>query len=143
MQKYLVPYATVTTPNLFEASQLANMKPITTIDQMKEAAKKIYDLGVENVVVKGGKALVGERSVDILYDGKSFEIFDTEKIDTPYTHGAGCTFAACIAAELAKGATVKEAVSIAKRLITEALRQSFKLNDFVGPLNHKAFALKD
>ncbi len=143
MQKYLVPYATVTTPNLFEASQLANMKPITTIDQMKEAAKKIYDLGVENVVVKGGKALVGERSVDILYDGKSFEIFDTEKIDTPYTHGAGCTFAACIAAELAKGATVKEAVSITKRLITEALRQSFKLNDFVGPLNHKAFALKD
>lgn len=142
MKKFLLPYATITTPNLFEASQLADVEPIRTVDELKDAAKKIFDLGVRNVVIKGGKAFSDTVAVDILYDGRGFEIFETEKIDTPYTHGAGCSFAACITAELAKGAPVSEAVSKAKELITEALRQSFKLNEFVGPLNHKAFALK-
>lgn len=142
MKKFLLPYATITTPNLFEASQLADVEPIRTVDELKDAAKKIFDLGVRNVVIKGGKAFSDTVAVDILYDGRGFEIFETEKIDTPYTHGAGCSFAACITAELAKGASVSEAVSKAKGLITEALRQSFKLNEFVGPLNHKAFALK-
>ena len=142
MKKFLLPYATITTPNLFEASQLADVEPIRTVGELKDAAKKIFDLGVRNVVIKGGKAFSDTVAVDILYDGRGFEIFETEKIDTPYTHGAGCSFAACITAELAKGAPVSEAVSKAKGLITEALRQSFKLNEFVGPLNHKAFALK-
>ena len=142
MKKFLLPYATITTPNLFEASQLADVEPIRTVDELKDAAKKIFDLGVRNVVIKGGKAFSDTVAIDILYDGRGFEIFETEKIDTPYTHGAGCSFAACITAELAKGAPVSEAVSKAKGLITEALRQSFKLNEFVGPLNHKAFALK-
>ena len=142
MKKFLLPYATITTPNLFEASQLADVEPIRTVDELKDAAKKIFDLGVRNVVIKGGKAFSDTVAIDILYDGRGFEIFETEKIDTPYTHGAGCSFAACITAELAKGASVSEAVSKAKGLITEALRQSFKLNEFVGPLNHKAFALK-
>ncbi len=142
MKKFLLPYATITTPNLFEASQLADVEPIRTVDELKDAAKKIFDLGVRNVVIKGGKAFSDTVAIDILYDGRGFEIFETEKIDTPYTHGAGCSFAACITAELAKGAPVSEAVSKAKELITEALRQSFKLNEFVGPLNHKAFALK-
>ena len=105
-------------------------------------SKKIFDLGVRNVVIKGGKSFSDTAAIDILYDGRGFELFEAEKIDTPYTHGAGCSFAACITAELAKGAPVSEAVSKAKELITEALRQSFKLNEFVGPLNHKAFALK-
>ena len=142
MKKNLLPYAKVTTPNLFEASQLADTQPIRNIEELKEAAKKIYDLGVENVVIKGGKTFSENVAIDLLYDGKNFELFETEKINTPYTHGAGCSFAACITAELSKGATVYEAVNTTKTLITEALRQSFKLNDFVGPLNHKAFALK-
>ena len=110
MRKALLPNATVTTPNLFEAAQLADVEPITNLDD--------------------------------LYDGSNFDVIETEKIDTPYTHGAGCSFAACMTAELAKGATVKEALETTKTLITEALRQSFKLGEFVGPLNHKAFALK-
>lgn len=142
MQKALLPYATVTTPNLFEASQLAGVEPITTLEELKDAAKKIYDFGVKNVVIKGGKSFSEKAAIDILYDGTNFEIFETEKINTPYTHGAGCTFAACLTAELAKGASIKEAVETTKTLITEALRQSFKLNDFVGPLHHKSFALK-
>ena len=85
---------------------------------------------------------VENHAIDVLYDGSNFDVIETEKIDTPYTHGAGCSFAACMTAELAKGATVKEALETTKTLITEALRQSFKLGEFVGPLNHKAFALK-
>ena len=108
----------------------------------KEAAKKIYDFGVKNVVIKGGKSFSKNSAIDVLYDGSNFDVIETEKIDTPYTHGAGCSFAACMTAELAKGATVKEALETTKTLITEALRQSFKLGEFVGPLNHKAFALK-
>ena len=142
MRKALLPNATLTTPNLFEAAQLADIEPITNLDDLKEAAKKIYDFGVKNVVIKGGKSFSKNSAIDVLYDGSNFDVIETEKIDTPYTHGAGCSFAACMTAELAKGATVKEALETTKTLITEALRQSFKLGEFVGPLNHKAFALK-
>lgn len=142
MRKSLMPYATVTTPNLFEAAQLADTGAITDMDKMKEAAKKIYDLGVKNVVIKGGRSFSETAAVDVLYDGNNFEIFESEKIDTAFTHGAGCSFAACLTAELAKGKTVREAVETTKILIMEALRNSFKLNEFVGPLYHKAFASK-
>ena len=114
-----------------------------TMEELKDSAKRIFDLGVKNVVIKGGKSFSDTVALDILYDGSKFEIFETEKIDTPYNHGAGCSFAACITAELAKGLTVYEAVSQSKMLITEALKNSFKLNEFVGPLYHKAFALKE
>ena len=142
MKNHLLPYATVVTPNLFEAAQLAGMEKIDTLEEAKEAAKKICDLGAKNVVIKGRKFFAGEKSIDFLYDGKDFEFFESEKIDTEWNHGAGCTFSASITAELAKGSTVSEAVSTTKKLITEALKQSFKLNDYTGPLNHKAFALK-
>ena len=142
MRKALLPNATVTTPNLFEAAQLADVEPITNLDDLKEAAKKIYDFGVKNVVIKGRKFFAGDKSVDILYDGKDFEFFESEKIDTEWNHGAGCTFSASVTAEIAKGSTVSQAVATTKKLIAEALKQSFKLNDYTGPLNHKAFALK-
>ncbi len=71
-------------------------------------------------------------------DGKSFEIFEQDKINTTNTHGAGCTFSAAIAAQLAKGADVREAVFSAKTFVTEAIRRSFTLNRFVGTLDHGA-----
>lgn len=142
MQEFLMPYADVVTPNLFEAAQLANMSVLASIEDVKEAARKIYDLGAKNVVIKGGKSLSENSAIDILYSGKGFEIFESEKIDTPNTHGAGCSFAASITAELAKGASVSEAVAVTKKCMTEALRESFRLNQHVGPLYHKAFALK-
>jgi len=142
MKKCLLPYATVVTPNLFEAAELAGMERIDTIEEAKKAAEKIRDLGVKNVVIKGRKFFTGDKSLDILYDGNNFEFFESEKIDTEWNHGAGCTFSASITAEIAKGATVSQAVATTKKLIAEALKQSFKLNDYTGPLNHKAFALK-
>ena len=116
-KRTLVPLATVVTPNLFEAAQLGGMKTIETIEQMKEAAQKIKDLGAGTVVIKGGKGISPLRAIDIIYDGTDFEILESEKIDTSNTHGAGCTFSAAIAAELAKGADTPAAIRTASGII--------------------------
>src|SRR3954452_24309257 len=115
MRELLLPRAYVVTPNLFEAGQLAQTGPVKTLEQMKQAAVKIHDLGAKYVVIKGGsKLLTEEKSIDLLYDGKDFTIFESEKVETNFTHGAGCTFSAAITAELAKGSSVVEAVEVAK-----------------------------
>ncbi|SEN45333.1 pyridoxine kinase [Mesobacillus persicus] len=139
MRELLLPRATVVTPNLFEAWQLAQTGPIKTIDDMKEAAAKIHDLGAKNVIIKGGSKFNHEKAIDLAYDGKEFRIFESEKFGTTYTHGAGCTFAAAIAAELGKGKNVDEALAIAKDFVTEAIHHGFKLNEYVGPVMHGAY----
>lgn len=141
LRDVLVPKALVVTPNLFEASQLSGMGPIKTVEQMKEAAAKIQERGAKYVIVKGGGKLEHEAAVDVLYDGKNFEVLESERIATTYTHGAGCTYSAAIAAELAKGKTAREAIELAKAFITEAIRHSFPLNQYVGPTNHAAYRL--
>lgn len=139
LRDVLVPRATVVTPNLFEAGQLSGIGTIRTIEQMKEAAVKIHELGAKYVLIKGGGKLQHEKAVDVLYDGKTFDILESDRIETTYTHGAGCTYSAAIAAELAKGQPVKEAILTAKAFITEAIRHSFPLNQYVGPTNHGAY----
>ncbi|CAM3831081.1 pyridoxine/pyridoxal/pyridoxamine kinase [Mesobacillus zeae] len=139
MRDLLLPRATVVTPNLFEAWQLAGTGPIRTIDDMKQAAAKIHDLGAKYVMIKGGNKLDHEKAVDLLFDGKEFRLFESEKVGTTFTHGAGCTFAAAITAGLAKGKPVEEAVEVAKAFITEAIRNGFRLNDYVGPTMHCAY----
>ncbi|KAB7707521.1 pyridoxine/pyridoxal/pyridoxamine kinase [Bacillus aerolatus] len=139
MREFLLPIATVVTPNLFEAGQLSGLGPIRTVDQMKEAAKKIHELGAKYVVVKGGKQLEHEKAVDVFYDGNEFTVLEAEKVATTYNHGAGCTFAAAITANLAKGQDVKTAVSNAKDFVSAAIRHGFKLNQYVGPVMHGAF----
>jgi pyridoxine kinase len=141
LRDVLVPKALVVTPNLFEASQLSGVGPIKTVDQMKEAAAKIQERGAKYVIVKGGGKLEHEAAVDVLYDGKTFEVLEAERIEKPYTHGAGCTYSAAITAELAKGKSVREAIEVAKGFITEAIRYSFPLNQYVGPTNHAAYRL--
>ncbi|MBP3039205.1 pyridoxine/pyridoxal/pyridoxamine kinase [Bacillaceae bacterium Marseille-Q3522] len=141
LREILVPRATVVTPNLFEASQLAKTKPIHTIEEMKEAAAKIHELGAKYVIIKGGAKLQHEKAVDLLFDGREFKLYESELIDTTYIHGAGCTYSAAITAELAKGKAVLEAVETAKDFITEAIRHGFKLNQYVGPTMHGAYRL--
>lgn len=138
MINYLLPYATVVTPNLFEAGQLASMPTPKTIDEMKEAAQKIHTLGAKNVVIKGGKALASDKAVDLFYDGTSFYLLAAEKVDASYNHGAGCTFAASICANLANGMSVKEAVIEAKEFVSAAIAHGWPLNDYVGPVMHGA-----
>lgn len=135
LRDVLVKRATVTTPNLFEAAQLAGHRPITTVEGMKEAARAIHDLGCANVLIKGGSDLEGSKTVDLLYDGHEFTTYEAEKIEGLNTHGAGCTHSAAITAELAKGKTVKEAVESTKAFITEAIKNGFALNQYVGPVN--------
>lgn len=139
LRDLLVPRATVVTPNLFEAAQLSKQAPIRTLEEMKTAAEKIYALGAKYVLIKGGAKLQHEKAIDLLYDGDSFMIFESERIETTYTHGAGCSFSAAITAELAKGKSVQEAITVAKAFITEAIRHGFPLNQYVGPTNHAAY----
>ncbi|WP_139488063.1 pyridoxine/pyridoxal/pyridoxamine kinase [Brevibacillus dissolubilis] len=142
LRDILSPRATVVTPNLFEAGQLSGLGPITTVELMKEAAARIQASGAKFVLVKGGGKLQHEKAVDVLYDGTTFEVLEGERINTTFTHGAGCTYSAAITAELAKGKSVREAIGTAKEFITEAIRESFQLNQYVGPTNHGAYRNK-
>nr|7L07_A Chain A, Ancestral Protein AncC [synthetic construct] len=143
LREELIPLATVVTPNLPEAEVLSGMRIIKTVEDMKEAAKKIHEMGAKYVLVKGGHLEGDDEAVDVLFDGEEFEIFESERIDTKHTHGAGCTFSAAITAELAKGYSLKEAVKTAKEFITEAIRHSFPLGQGVGPTNHSAYREKE
>lgn len=143
MREYLLPRATIVTPNLFEASQLSGMAKVSTVADMKEAAKRIIELGAEHVVIKGGKSLEDQNAIDLLYDGFEFTLYESEKIHTNHNHGAGCTFAAAIAAGLAKGLSVEAAVAKAKAFTAEGIRSGFAFNQFVGPVWHGAYNKAD
>ena len=138
MVKSLLPRALVVTPNLFEAGQLSGLGTLTTIEDMKNAAVKINEAGAKNVVIKGGKQLTHEKAVDLFYNGSTFTLLESEKTDTTYNHGAGCTFAAAITANLANGLDVKESVFEAKKFVSAAIAHGWKLNEYVGPVMHGA-----
>ncbi|MDR0599732.1 MAG: bifunctional hydroxymethylpyrimidine kinase/phosphomethylpyrimidine kinase [Treponema sp.] len=132
----LLPLAEVATPNLFEAERLSGLREINSIEGMREAARIIHQRGARHVFIKGGAKLPGQsRAVDLLFDGKDFELIEGELIDTRWNHGAGCTTSAAIAAGLARGLSVREAVLLAKRFIGRSLAGSFALNQWVGPGN--------
>lgn len=137
----LVPLATVVTPNLFEAGVLSGLGRLTTVEQMKEAAKVIHGRGAKNVVIKGGKALEGEKAIDLFYDGVEFLVLESEKIEPAHNHGAGCTFAAAVTGGLANGLSVKEAVIKAKKFVTAAIRSGYPFNEYVGPVFHAGYRL--
>ncbi len=137
MKKKLIPLAKVITPNMPEAARLLDQDELTTVDDLMEAAQSLHQLGSEYVLVKGGR-LEGP-AVDVLFDGTQFYILESPRIDTIHTNGAGCTYSAAIAAELAKGKTVLEAVEKAKKFITAAIRHSFGFKRGVGPTYHAAY----
>ena len=135
----LLPLATITTPNVYEAAQLSGVRPIDSIEKVKEAAKIIHSFGAKNVLIKGGTKLGTKNATDVLYDGKGFLLFETPMIETSHTHGAGCTIAAAITSNLALGNSVQDSVTKAKNYVTEAIRNGFVLNQYVGVVNHAAF----
>ena len=129
----VIPLAYVLTPNIPEAETITEMS-IESQEDVQEAAKKIYSLGAKNVLIKGGH-LSGD-AIDLLYDGKSFYTFTTERINTKNTHGTGCTFSSAIAANLANGLTLNKAVEKAKTYITTAIEHSLSIGKGHGPTNH-------
>ena len=138
MVKLLLPRALVVTPNLFEAGQLSGLGTLTTIEDMKRAAVKIHEAGAKNVVIKGGKQLQHEKAVDLFFDGSTYTLLESEKTATTYNHGAGCTFAAAVTANLANGLAVNESVLEAKKFVSAAIANGWKLNEYVGPVMHGA-----
>lgn len=121
-QQEILPHTFLTTPNLLEASLLADMPPVTSESEMKEAAEKIWQLGVQHVVIKGGTRMTGEEAVDLYYDGQSFQFFRLPKLTTNRINGAGCTFASAIAARLAQEATPVVAIKDAKEFVHQSIQ---------------------
>jgi hydroxymethylpyrimidine/phosphomethylpyrimidine kinase len=135
MAESLLPRAFLVTPNLHEASELAQM-PVSDLVTMKEAAAKIASLGAGSVLIKGGH--LEEDAIDVLYWKGEFAFYRSPRIHTPHTHGTGCTYSACITAELAKGRNLADAVGIAKKFITRAIETNPGLGKGSGPVNHHA-----
>ncbi len=133
----LLPLASVVTPNVHEAQQLSGLE-IKSLADARRAAKIIHDFGCRHVVIKGGH-LLAERATDLLYDGRFFNIYKGDFIDTPHTHGTGCTFASALAARLARGQSVPDAVQGAKTYVTEAIRHSLAIGHGKGPTDHFYF----
>lgn len=135
VSRELVPLARVITPNIPEAEVLIRKK-IRTLKDIREAAIQIRKMGARNVLIKGGH-LRGP-ALDVLFDGKEFYEFSGERIQTPHTHGTGCTLAAAIATGLGKGRSVREAIDQAKRYLNTAIRFAVPLGHGRGPVNHYA-----
>ncbi|MEH7501081.1 bifunctional hydroxymethylpyrimidine kinase/phosphomethylpyrimidine kinase [Neobacillus drentensis] len=138
MKKYLLPRSKVITPNIPEAEVLTGMLIRNTEDK-KEAAKRLHEFGVKNIVIKGGHDENESESIDLLFDGMEFYTFTSQRILTKNTHGTGCTFSAVITAELAKGVTVYEAVLKAKDFIQAAIEDQLEIGQGHGPTNHWAY----
>ena len=135
LKKELIPLSLIVTPNSYEAEALVNKK-IKTIDDVKKAAKEIIKLGCKSVLVKGGHLDIGNDYVtDIFYDGKNFVEIKNKKINK-IGHGSGCTLSSAIAANIAKGMELKEAVKNAINYVHNALGQGFKVGEMNRVLRH-------
>jgi hydroxymethylpyrimidine/phosphomethylpyrimidine kinase len=137
LKKHLFPLALLVTPNIHEAQLLSGIE-IKSLADARRAAKVIHGFGCKHVLIKGGH-LLAERATDLLYDGRFFQVFKGEFIETPHTHGTGCTFASAIAAHLARGKTLNDAVQTAKTYLTEAIRHGLAIGHGTGPTNHFYF----
>ena len=131
----LLPLADVLTPNRYEAQILAGME-IATLEDMKAAASAIHKLGPKAVLVKGGGALGEIRGTDVWFDGDRYQVLATPPINTPNTHGTGCTLSAAIAAHLAQGFPPFEATQRAKRFVTRAIANALAIGHGQGPIGH-------
>lgn len=132
----LLPQATVITPNMPEASLLLDGRPVENVEDVRQAAIDLHDLVQTAVLVKGGR-LEGP-AIDVLCDDEGVVTFEAPRIDTIHTSGAGCSYSAAIAACLAKGETLHEAIQKAKQFITTAIAHGFTYTDSVGPTYHAA-----
>lgn len=128
LRAQVLPHATVITPNLFEARMLSGMEKITSVDELIEAARRIHDLGPQYVVAKGGVELDGDDAVDVLFDGSEVTLLTAPKVGNERVSGAGCTLAAAITAELAKGASVGDAAVRAKDFVTAGIKGRISAN---------------
>jgi len=133
----LLPHAAIVTPNIPEAEILCGF-PIPDARAMREAARCILSLGPKAVIVKGGHLEGREESVDVLFDGSEYREYSAPRIGSRNTHGTGCTFSSAIAAALALGYGLGDAVASAKDYVTRIIAASVDLGigHGHGPMNH-------
>ncbi len=139
LRQRLLPLALVITPNLPEASVLLN-REVTGEHDMRQAARDLHALGPRYVLLKGGH-LPGSEVVDLLYDGAQFIELRAGRLETNHTHGTGCTYAAAIAALIARGLTVEQAVRQAHAYLHDAIVHAPAIGRGYGPVNHLVYGL--
>lgn len=130
----LFPLAEVVTPNTEEARDILETGEIENLAQMRDAARALHERGAKCVLLKGGH--ITEGAADILFDGEREITLEGRHIDTPHTHGTGCTLSSAIAAGLAQGEPTIEAVRRAKDFIQGAIENALAIGNGRGPLNH-------
>lgn len=135
LREALFSLATLITPNIPEAQWLTGAT-ITSISEMKQAAKELHANGPRAVLIKGGHR-TGD-ATDVLYDGRNWHCFNAKRIDSVHTHGTGCTLSSAIAANLAKGNDIHSAVAGAKQYVREGIANGLCIGKGVGPLHHFA-----
>src|SRR5271157_1304105 len=132
VREQLIKRASVITPNLLEASALTGLR-VESQEAMKSAARKLVEMGARAVVVTGGHL---DKAIDVFFDGSALEVFMGDHAKPDNTHGTGCTFSSAVAANLALGRQLRDAVVLAKAYVVEAIRQSFPVGPGRIPLNH-------
>ena len=130
----LLPRAMVVTPNIPEAEVLGE-RPIRSLDDTRDAARRIHALGPSAVVITGGHS-AGDEIVDLLFDGETFTPFVTRRVYTRNTHGTGCAFAAALAAHLALGHGLADAIAHAQAYVAGAILHALALGKGTGPIDH-------
>ena len=137
MRKHLIPIACVITPNIPEAEALTGLE-IDSPGAIRKAAQKFIEMGAQAVVIKGGHGPRDKDAIDTLFDGRNFVEFRAPRLKGDGAHGTGCAFASAIAANLALGKGLEDSVRAAKRFVTAALKNGFRLNGGRMLLDHFA-----
>jgi len=132
LREHLLSRVSVVTPNLAEATALTGLQ-VDNPESMKAAARKLLEMGARAAVITGGHL---DKAIDVFSEGAEFEIFVGDRVKPDNTHGTGCTFSSAIAANLALGRQLRDAVVLAKAFVTEAIRKAFPIGPGRVPLNH-------
>ncbi|SOB91473.1 pyridoxine kinase/hydroxymethylpyrimidine/phosphomethylpyrimidine kinase [Ureibacillus xyleni] len=135
----LIPQAKIITPNMPEASFLLGGAEISSLAHLQEAARALFELDPEYILVKGGR--LQDAAIDVLYDGNTMTLLEAPRIETVHTNGAGCSYSAAITAGLANGLSMKESVIQAKKFVTAGIRRSIPFEKVAGMIDHRAFKL--
>jgi len=127
----LLRRASVITPNIPEAEFLTGLE-VKDLQGMKAAGKKLIEMGAHAVIVTGGHL---DKPIDVLCEGNDVDVFGGDHVKSLNTHGSGCTFSSAIAAQLASGLQLRQAVILAKAYVTKAIEKSYQIGKGAGPLN--------
>lgn len=129
----LIGQAAVITPNVDEAAALTGIA-VAEVDDMKAAASRLHEMGAKAVVITGGHL---EKAIDLLsLKDQYVQIFRSDKLDSPNTHGTGCAFSTAIACQLAFERSLSSAVLLAKSYVTAAITSGYAIGKGAGPVNH-------